>query len=85
MKTLKNFAKKLMALVATVALVVLPTMNANAAPQTVTYQNSPYTGRYIAGFHFHFKRAEGSGTPLYCTRRIGLFIKKWIPCKKHNW
>ena len=65
MKKLKGFAKKIMAIVATLALVVVSTINANAAAQTIQLGQGPYTGAYVAGLKFHYKQTT-DGRLLYC-------------------
>ena len=65
MKKIQKFAQKLLAIIATLAVVIAPTVNVHAAPQTITLGPAKQAGNYIAGVTFSYKLTT-SGEYLYC-------------------
>jgi len=65
MKNLKKFAKKCLAIIATLAVMVAPMANVNAAAETIDLGPAKQAGKYIGGVTFSYKFTT-KGEYLYC-------------------
>ena len=65
MKKIGNFAKKLLAIFATLAMIITPMANVHATSETITLGPAKQSGKYIAGVTFSYKFTT-DGKYLYC-------------------
>ena len=65
MKKIEKIAKKLLAIIATLAIVIAPMANVNAAASTIDLGPAKQAGKYIGGVTFSYKFTT-DGKYLYC-------------------
>ena len=65
MKNLKQFAKKLLAMIVATTIILSSTTSVNAAADSIQLGDASYSGNYIAGVYFSDKKTT-DGKYLYC-------------------
>lgn len=65
MKNLKQFAKKLLAMIVATTIILSSTTTVNAAAESIQLGDASYSGNYIAGVYFSDKKTT-DGRYLYC-------------------